>query len=62
MYQQGIDPISPDFLQSPIISSGFFSFLKEMIDNRMALLVKSEVRKQVRAQMNDVELRLIKFI
>lgn len=44
------------------MSSGFFQFMKEMIDNRITLLVRSEVKKHVKNQMSEVEIKLMKFI
>ena len=44
------------------MSSGLIPFMKELIDNRITLLVRSEVKKQVKNQLNDVEIKLMKFI
>lgn len=35
---------SPEFMETPM-SGGFLTFIKEMIDNRITLLVRSEVKK-----------------
>ena len=43
-------------------SVSFITFLKEMIDDRISLFVKNEVKKQMKTQISDVEIRLTEVV
>ena len=49
------------FVDEPM-SSGLISFIKEMIDNRIALILRSEVKKQVKNKVDDVEIKLMTYL
>lgn len=40
------------------MSQGLISFIKSMIDDRIGLVIKSEVKKHI----NDLEIKLMKFV
>ena len=44
------------------MSAGLINYLKELIDNWVGLLVRSEVKKQVSNRMDEVEIKLMKFV
>lgn len=44
------------------MSAGLINYMKELIDNRVCLLVRSEVKKQVKNRMEEVEIKMMKFV
>lgn len=60
-YQSQRDRYYSKFMEK-YMSAGLINFMKDMIDNRVCLLVRSEVKKQVKNRMDDAELKLMKFV
>ena len=41
---------------------GLIAFIKTMIDDRVSLIVQTEIEKQIKHRLNEVEIKLMKMI